>query len=234
MKHLNEKAQQIAKKIGVWGIVLVLIAAIGIPTTVFAVAAANKSPSQEQKEYDERDEEVDAQQAATVKITQGKAAEIAAAANDGSTLIAVELEKDGGKLVYAVDLKTSEGNAIEVTVDAMSGDILGTDANPEGDNQDENDENDAEEADEADEANDDVALAGKAKLTVDQAKEIVLVANPGATIMKTELGDENGTIIYEVKIQTKGSKKVEVKVDANNGSILPEDNENEDNDGEND
>jgi len=227
MKHLTEKVQQITKRFGIWVMVLALAGAIGIPTTAFAVTAANNSaPVQAQKADD--DEKVDAQQAATVKITQDQAAEIAISDNEGATLIGVELEKDNGKLVYAVDLKTAEGNAIEVTVDAMSGDILGTDTDPEGDNKDENDENDANEAD------DDAALAGKAELTADQANEIALAANPGATIIKTVLGDENGNIIYEVKIETKDGRGSEVKVDAKNGSVLPEDNDNDDNDGEND
>ena len=60
------------------------------------------------------------------------------------------------------------------------------------------------------------ALAGQAKLTVEQAQAAALAAYPGATVVKTDLGDENGTITYNVEM----SDGAEVKIDANSGAML--------------
>ena len=66
---------------------------------------------------------------------------------------------------------------------------------------------------EADEA---AALAGQAKITVDQAKAAALAANPGTTVVKAELDNENGALVYSVEL----SNGSDVKVDAGNGAIL--------------
>jgi uncharacterized membrane protein YkoI len=66
---------------------------------------------------------------------------------------------------------------------------------------------------EADEA---AALADSATITPEQAKAAALEANPGATVVKVELGNENGALVYEVELDN----GLEVKVDAGNGAIL--------------
>jgi uncharacterized membrane protein YkoI len=66
---------------------------------------------------------------------------------------------------------------------------------------------------EADEA---AALADSATITPEQAKAAALEANPGATVVKVELGHENGALVYEVELDN----GLEVKVDAGNGAIL--------------
>lgn len=58
------------------------------------------------------------------------------------------------------------------------------------------------------------ALAGLAKITADQAKQIAETKVGGAA-SSVELDNENGTLVYEVKIGTQ-----EVKVDAGNGTVL--------------
>lgn len=70
--------------------------------------------------------------------------------------------------------------------------------------------------DSTNEAADAAALAAKATVTVDQAKATALAANPGATVVKAELGDENGVIVYSVELST----GVDVKIDAQKGNIL--------------
>lgn len=57
-------------------------------------------------------------------------------------------------------------------------------------------------------------LAGLAKITADQAKKAA-EAKIGSAASSVELGSENGSLVYEVKIGNQ-----EVKVDAGNGSIL--------------
>jgi uncharacterized membrane protein YkoI len=60
------------------------------------------------------------------------------------------------------------------------------------------------------------ALASMATMTVDQAKAAALAANPGTTVIKAELDNENGVLVYSVELSS-GS---DVKVDAGNGTIL--------------
>jgi uncharacterized membrane protein YkoI len=66
---------------------------------------------------------------------------------------------------------------------------------------------------EADEAS---ALASMATITVDQSKAAALAANPGTTVIKAELDNENGALVYSVEL----SNGADVKVDAGNGTIL--------------
>jgi len=69
------------------------------------------------------------------------------------------------------------------------------------------------------EAADAAALARKATVTADQAKVTALTANPGATVVKAELGDENGVSLYSIELST----GADVKVDAQSGTIVSTD-----------
>jgi uncharacterized membrane protein YkoI len=69
---------------------------------------------------------------------------------------------------------------------------------------------------ESDEA---AALQSQAKISAEQAQQVALDANPGATAVKTELDNENGQVVYSVELST----GVEVKVDAVSGAILTSD-----------
>lgn len=60
------------------------------------------------------------------------------------------------------------------------------------------------------------ALAGKASISIDEAKAAALSANPGATVVKAELDDENGSLVYSVEL----SNGSDVKVDAGNSAVL--------------
>jgi len=66
---------------------------------------------------------------------------------------------------------------------------------------------------EADEA---TALAGLASITPEQAQDAALAANPGATVVKVELDNENGALVYSVELDN----GLDVKVDAGNGAVL--------------
>jgi uncharacterized membrane protein YkoI len=60
------------------------------------------------------------------------------------------------------------------------------------------------------------ALQDKATLSAADAETAALVANPGVSVVKTELDNENGALVYSVEL----SNGSEVKVDAGNGAIL--------------
>lgn len=67
-----------------------------------------------------------------------------------------------------------------------------------------------------DEAAESAALQDQATISVADAEAAALAANPGTTVVKTELDNENGALVYSVEL----SNGADVKVDAGNGSIL--------------
>ncbi len=67
----------------------------------------------------------------------------------------------------------------------------------------------------------DAALQALAKITPEQAKAAALAAVPG-TVVKVDLDNENGNVVYSVEVQTANSA-TEVKVDAGNGKVLSQD-----------
>ncbi len=74
-----------------------------------------------------------------------------------------------------------------------------------------------ESASEADEAK---ALEGLATVSAADAEKAALAAVPGGTVNGTELGNENGSVVYEVDMTDANGKALEVKVDAGNAKVL--------------
>jgi uncharacterized membrane protein YkoI len=68
----------------------------------------------------------------------------------------------------------------------------------------------------ASEAADAQALASQAHISQQQAEQAALAANPGTTVTHSSLGDENGTIVYDVEL----SNGSDVKVDANSAAVI--------------
>jgi uncharacterized membrane protein YkoI len=66
------------------------------------------------------------------------------------------------------------------------------------------------------EADESAALQGNATISAADAEATALAANPGTTVVKTELDNENGALVYSVEL----SNSADVKVDAGSGSIL--------------
>jgi len=66
------------------------------------------------------------------------------------------------------------------------------------------------------EAEEAAALQGKATISAADAEAAALAANAGASIIETELDNENGVLVYSVEL----SNGSEVKVDAGTGGIL--------------
>ncbi len=59
-------------------------------------------------------------------------------------------------------------------------------------------------------------LSGLAKITAAKAEALALAANAGTTVVKTELDNENGYLVYSVEL----ASGTGVKVDAGDGTIL--------------
>jgi len=66
------------------------------------------------------------------------------------------------------------------------------------------------------EADESAALAGQASIGEAEARSAALSANPGTTVVKVELDNENGVIVYSVEL----SDGSDVKVDAGNAAVL--------------
>ena len=66
------------------------------------------------------------------------------------------------------------------------------------------------------EADETAALQGQAAITAAEAEAAALTANPGASVVKTELDNENGALVYSVELDN----GADVKVDAGNGAVL--------------
>lgn len=76
-----------------------------------------------------------------------------------------------------------------------------------------------EQAGEQDEAAEQQALAGLATVTPDEAVRAATAAEPG-TAGPAELGDEDGSLVYEVVVTRADGSAVEVKIDAGNAAVL--------------
>lgn len=76
------------------------------------------------------------------------------------------------------------------------------------------------------------ALEGLATISASDAEQAALTANPGAKVNGSELGNENGSVVYEVDLTDANGANVEVKVDAGNGDVLAQENDDEGEDGE--
>ncbi len=66
------------------------------------------------------------------------------------------------------------------------------------------------------EANEAAALQSTATITSAQAETAALAVNPGTTVVKTGLDNENGVLVYSVEL----SNGMDVKVDAGTGKVL--------------
>lgn len=78
--------------------------------------------------------------------------------------------------------------------------------------------NDAAES--ANEATESAALAALATVSEADARNAALGRFPGATITSASLGDENGSLVWEINLTDTASAAHEVKVDAGNGAVL--------------
>lgn len=70
------------------------------------------------------------------------------------------------------------------------------------------------------EAEESSALAALATITDAEATEAAVGANPDATVDAVQLGNENGSVVYEVTMTDASGASLEVKVDAGNGAVL--------------
>jgi uncharacterized membrane protein YkoI len=66
------------------------------------------------------------------------------------------------------------------------------------------------------ESDEGMALQSQATISASQAESAALAANPGTSVVKSEIDNENGVLVYSVEL----SNGSDVKVDAGTGQIL--------------
>jgi hypothetical protein len=77
------------------------------------------------------------------EITADQARAAALAAEPG-TVLEVEREREGGKVIYEVEIRRDDGQVVEVTVDASTGAVLETEVEDDEDDADDSDAPDSE------------------------------------------------------------------------------------------
>lgn len=77
-----------------------------------------------------------------------------------------------------------------------------------------------EAAGEQSDAQESAQLAGLAKIDAKTAEAAAVTAVPGASVVSSDLGDENGFLVYEVAVKDGAGTLSEVRVDAGNATVL--------------
>ncbi len=175
----------------------------------------------EKETEDEDSDEVDPQQASLAKITLEMAKSIAVrhVSAQLSDIREVELENEGGKLIYSVEI-SKDAKLLTVEVDAITGRVITVEQDDDDANEVEEQETETNE-DTEDQDEVDPQQASQAQLTAEQAKEIA-VKHVGAQlsdVREVELESEGGKLIYSVEI-VKDGMLVEVEIDATNGNVV--------------
>ncbi|MHA7277636.1 PepSY domain-containing protein [Arthrobacter sp. Hz1] len=77
-----------------------------------------------------------------------------------------------------------------------------------------------ESATEQSEADESAQLAKLATIDAKAAEAAATGSAPGSSVVSTELGDENGSVVYEVTVKDGAGVLTEVEVDAGNATVL--------------
>ncbi|HEX6608366.1 MAG TPA: PepSY domain-containing protein [Chloroflexia bacterium] len=134
-------------------------------------------------------------------ITQQQAEQAALAARPGNTVDHTHLMNDNGQAFWDVDFSNGGG----VKIDAQTGAVIAVEAagtdqgGPHGDH-----------------GADQAALAAQATVSQADAEKAALAASPGNTIDHSRLGDDNGTVYWDVDFTNGGG----VEVNAQTGAII--------------
>lgn len=136
----------------------------------------------------------------TAKITQQQAEQTALATSPGNTVDHTSLQNQNGTAVYDVDF-TNGGGAI---VNGDTGVIIATEAAGQDKGGRGGHGGGADQA----------ALAAKSTVTQQQAEQAALAASPGNTVDHSRLGDDNGTVFWDVDFANGGGVKVNAQTDA--------------------
>ena len=192
-------------------IALLIVGGMGTVATHSLAASKTSAPAQSQDCAQQDDDSADAAQAAGAEDT-----------DDIEEQCGDQNEADGPEGAEEANDAAASQDPACAQQDDDSTEVAGTEDTDNVELQcgDQNEADDAEEAEapdsEASEADEAAALQSKATISAADAEAAALAANPGTSVVQTELDDENGSVVYSVELDN-GS---DVKVDASNGTIL--------------
>ncbi|KKK39389.1 hypothetical protein WQ57_03955 [Mesobacillus campisalis] len=145
------------------------------------------------------------------KIISMNEAEEIAIGKAGGTVESIELEKNDGKLIYEIELRSENGDDdLDVDVDAVTGEVLKVDMDDDRGNGQVNMEADAA----ASPSKNKDKASGPSYLSSEKAIEIATKESRGK-VEDLELDDG----VYEIEIKD-GTHEYEYKIDAKTGKIL--------------
>ncbi len=142
-------------------------------------------------------------QAPAPAITQQQAEQAALAASPGNTIDHTQLANDNGTAFWDVDFTNGGG----VKINAQTGAVIAVEAagtdqgGPKGGHGG---------------GGDQAALAAQATVSQADAEKAALAASPGNTIDHSRLGDDNGTVFWDVDFTNGGG----VTVNAKTGAVI--------------
>ena len=152
-----------------------------------------------------------------------KAASKAATDKVPGTVDEIDLDEEGGNVVYEVEVTAKDGTETDVIVDAGNGKILAQETDDKSDDKDhESDDKDHESDDKGDDADDkaeQAKLEKAAKIDARAASKAATDKVPG-TVGDVELDEVDGKVVYEVEVTAKDGTETDVIVDATNGKVL--------------
>ncbi len=179
--------------------------------------------------------------AALVTVEEAAAGAAAVEAVGGGEVVRAELEDEDGFVVWEVLVRAGNGTVQEVTVDAGDASVLGTERE---------DDDDADElrapgtlaVDESTLPGDDAAerdaLAALATVEEAAAGAAAVETVGGGEVVRAELEEESGFVVWDVVVRAGDGTLREVTVDAGDASILAteldDDDDEDDDDGDDD
>ncbi len=187
--------------------------------------------------------------AALATVEEAAAGAAAAESLGGGEVLAAELEDEDGFVVWEVEVRAADGTVQEVTVDAGDATILGTereDDDREGDYREGDDREgaDREGADRegaeteaaelsqpgtvavdastlpADDVAEQAALAELATVEQSAAEAAAVKAAGGGEVVRAELEEEDGFVVWDVVVRAADGTLQEVTLDAGNAAVL--------------
>lgn len=146
---------------------------------------------------------------AQATIKPDSAQKIALASVPGAKITEVEIEEEQGRLVYEVELAGQDGER-EVYVDAKTGEIVTFQHTEKG-----------SEGMGAGIHEEEPGLLAQATIKPDSAERVALASVPGGQVVKREIENEDGKLVYEFEITVPGgTEKKVVLVDAKTGVVV--------------
>ncbi|HSW43778.1 MAG TPA: PepSY domain-containing protein, partial [Patescibacteria group bacterium] len=128
-------------------------------------------------------------------ISAGRAIDVALAAVPGGAVVEVSLDKENGRTLWEIVVRSPNGSGVEIYIDAATGTIVDREPHRVPDE----------------------ARASAPAISALRAITIALAAVPGSSVVEVDLDTERGRVVWEVLVRAPG---VELYIDAATGEIL--------------